>query len=122
MNIQGRYSKHNDFTRTEGSWSIPELQQLLQNEHRANLELSGYYINDANEDNYEHASMLSLFPNETKIFEKDGYICITAHFREYKLPYAYRSGNDEKLVPVTCLIDPNDENLYVTITKIEKSA
>lgn len=120
MKIKGRYSEDN-MNAEQGEWTVNEIQEFIQNNHHAMLHLSGYHLDT--EEFYAHANALTLFENETEIFEENGKIVIPTYFREYKLPTKYRTGDDDRLVKVNCLINPEDEMLYITIVKNdEKSA
>lgn len=119
MNIKGRYVQESKET-TQGEWSVEQIQQMIQQNHSAMLHLSGYYIDS--KENYAKANGLTLFPNESEIFEQDGFIVVPTYFREYKLPSSYRTGNDEQLVKVNCLIDKQDKYLTITLVKHEEKS
>ena len=122
MKIEGRLVGDNRETQY-GKWSVEDIQAFLTKGCHISLHVSAYYIDDTTkEEHYARANMLTLVPNRETIFMKDEHLCVTTAFIEPFLPFSYRTGHDENLVPVTCLIDPNDKELFVTIVNEEKSA
>lgn len=119
MLIKGRYVNEKQ-EENEGQWSVEEIQQMIQTNHSAMLLLSGYFIDK--KEHYATASALTLFPSESEIFEKEEFIVVPTYFREYMLPFTYRTGNDEQLVKVNCLIDKNDKRLFITLVKHEEKS
>ncbi|MCU7667534.1 hypothetical protein [Bacillus thuringiensis] len=111
--IQGRYIAGDGKEAQYGEWTVKEIANFVKDNHFAHLSLSGYHINDEN----QYASALTLFPGETIPTQEGDRILIPACFRRFKLGYMLSEGNPDDLIPVTCIVNANDERLFVTISK-----
>lgn len=116
IQIEGRYVKENDEVEY-GKWSVEEIADFIKNGHFAMISLSGYYLGKKMKNRYASASALTLFPEETILFSQESDIIIPTFFRNMYLPYEMRTENEDELVPVNCIVESNDKNLFITITK-----
>ncbi|MEJ1517623.1 hypothetical protein R3O67_30880 [Bacillus cereus] len=113
--IQGRYIAGGGKEAQYGEWTVEEIANFVNDNHFAHLRLSGYHINDEN--HYASASALTLFPGESIPTQEGDKILIPACFRRFKLGYMFSDGNPDDLISVTCIVNANDEELFVTISK-----
>jgi hypothetical protein len=96
------HDNSNNLTHT----TAEEIQKQLDEGKAGFLSFrDGYIIEGAR----YYASGLTLFPNETKIFEREGKLIVTACFREYKLHRELRTGNDDNLIQVECELINTDQ-------------
>ncbi|PGP20962.1 hypothetical protein COA01_15595 [Bacillus cereus] len=112
--IEGRYIAGDGKEVQYGKWTVEEIANFVKDNHLAHLHLSGYHIND----DYYPAAALTLFPGESIPTQEGDKILIPACFRRFKLGYMFnKEGNPDDLIPVTCIVNVNDERLFVTISK-----
>jgi len=126
LKIKGRYTykdkeKDNNETTIPGEWTVDELANMISNNHFAMLILKGYDIIDEKTGckAYYPASALTLYPNETIPKQEGNKIVIPTYFRRNMLAFSGNQENPDELVKVDCLVDLNDEFLYVSIAENE---
>lgn len=123
--IKGRYTfkdrGEDKEVSTSGEWTVGELANMISNNHFAILLLKGYDIIDEKTGckAYYPASALTLYPNETIPKQEGNKIVIPTYFRRNMLAFSGNQENLDELVKVDCLVDLNDDSLYVSISKNE---